>query len=347
MTVPGKNIPPAVTLKVDLNPPVKAYLSYAHILSMVLAEKDSQDWYYASFIQLYSWKDTDSSWLSLQFVPDTHGLLHDQYLYKIFSLNSEIYDLNEESVIPSLKRWISQGYYIVYSLDEYYLPGTCYYEKEHIPHAQFLYGYDEEGFHLLNYDEEHNYVSVHVKNEDIIKAMLTNEMVEQWGWEDLRCHNPKLLKRSEKINREFELDIIKDQLTEYKESKGSPWLHMHNSHIHSCPDVAWGLDIYESLMTYMEKAGAKTEYMPFHLLWEHKVIMGERLNYLESRYGVSISQEVKDLWMQVEETANSLRFMALSLEYDPSEETLKEMAPLLTEMKQSEESALNALLLLL
>lgn len=342
---------PAKTLPVNLDPPIKAYLSYAHILSMLLVDNESDDWIYSNFIQLYSQKDTSSSWTVLQFMPDTHNLVHDQYLYKSFSLNPEIEDLGKEVIIDKLRRWIDKEYYIIFSLDEYYLPGTKLCGVEHIPHAQFIYGYNDEKqtFSILNYDPEANYASIEISYENLLQSLVTEEMITEWKWPDLVWHNPKLLKKCNYVRKDFDLSFITAQFKEYRRGYGSHIYPLTSSFLREGEDKVWGIDIYDNLISYLDKTLLSTEYMPYHLLWEHKTMMLRRLEYIEKRYEVEIPRIVRELWDEVEGTANTVRFLALSLEYEESQdsESIDQIREALVTCKEQEIKALDATIPLL
>lgn len=335
-------------LPINLNPPIKAYLSYAHILSMILPHEENEDWFYSSFIQLYSQQDTTNSWVALQFTPDTHDLLHDQYLYQVFSLNPQIIDLGKDIIIDSLIKWISNDYYIMYYLDEYYLPGTVYFQKEHIAHAQFFYGYNQENktFSILNFSQDNNYESIDISYDDLINSLLTDEIIKKYNWIDLIYHNPKLIRKSDHVRKDFDLSIIIEQLSDYTTSKKAYSSYLHNSHINECKNIAWGIDVYDNLIKYINKTNFNSEYMPFHLLWEHKVIMLERFNFLIKKYNVNIPDSLITNQKQIIALTNQLRFLSLSLEYSKKNniETFDKMINLLSEIKTKEFQNLTAVI---
>lgn len=335
-------------LPINLNPPIKAYLSYAHILSMLLTDKENEEWFYTNFIQLYSQKNTSNSWTALQFTPDTHALLHDQYLYQVFSLNSQIIELKQDMMIDSLKKWISNDYYIMYYLDEFYLPGTKYFQKEHIAHAQFLYGFDDnkKTFSILNFTPEMNYESIEITYNDLTNSLLTDEMIEEYNWTDLKYHNPKLIRKSNHVRKDFDLNVSLEQLKDYLNSKGSYTIYQHNSHINECKNVVWGIGVYENLIEYINTTQLKSEYMPFHMLWEHKAIMLERFEFLNSKYNIEIPKEILVMQKETISFTNQLRFLSLSLEYSNNNDSqiFQKMTDLLLKIKDIEIKTLTDLI---
>lgn len=335
-------------LPVNLNPPIKAYLSYAHILSMILPHEENEDWLYSNFIHLYSQKNTSNSWLVLQFTPDTHDLLHDQYLYQLFSLNQQIIDLDKDIIIDSLIKWISNDYYIMFYLDEYYLPGTKYYQKEHIAHTQFFYGFNKENrtFSILNFSQDNNYESIDISYDDLLKSLLTDEIIKKYNWVDLIYHNPRLLKKLYITRKDFDLDIIINQLKDYTASKKIYSSYLHNSHINECRNIAWGIDVYDNLKKYINDAKFKSDYMPFHLLWEHKVLMLERFSFLKKKFDISIPDNLIVNQKKIITLTNQLRFLSLSIEYSNrnDKETFTKMINLLSEIKGKELENLTAVI---
>lgn len=332
-------------LKINPRPPVKAYLSYAQILSGILTDKDAENWFYTSFIQLYSEKFTTDSWRLLHFIPDSYYLLHDQYLYQVFHQNQELINLNRDNVTDLLCHWIEKGYYVNFYLNEYYLPGTQFYNKIHLPHSQFFYGFSREKslFKILNYDERGEFTSLEIPFSAVKESFLSESELKKAGWASLTYQNPRLIKKTNPMAKyRLSLSLVIQQLKEYLQSTG-PGLHsLQNNEIHMMEEVAWGIGIYENLILYLEKAQG-TEFYPFHLLWEHKQIMEKRLMFLEKEFSFSAPVEVKDNLNKITRWCDQIRKGVMSLSFSLSPSLKNKIIKKITSVREKETEVLTAL----
>lgn len=331
-------------LPIRKNPPIKAYLNYAHLLSIILTEDDADEWFFSNFIQLYSHRNSVVSWSIVQLLPDNYYLLHDQYLYNVHHLNSEIVGLDKEQIVDLLIKWIDNGYYIIYYLDEYYLPGTQLYQKVHFPHAQLLYGYDKtkEIFNTLNYTETREYTSIDISFKDVENSLITEELYREVDWSSfLRHDNPRLIKRTNKTTEEISTvkDII-EQLKDYLNSYGSYIHAQHNHEIAGLKDLVWGISIYDNFCNYLHKTGDNRSFEPFQLLLEHKQVMVMRFEFLEKKYNIKIPQTICDGLEEVEQLAQKLRNLSVKYIFKKEEKLKNRMIELLMLIKVREKAVL-------
>lgn len=327
-------------LQVNTNPPIRAYLSYAHILSSIHIDGTTNDWFYSNFISLYSVDGTDDIWKVLQCLPDTYTLLHDQYIYRVFHINQEIVDFDED-IINNLKRWIDKEYYVIYYLDEFHLQGARAFKKAHQPHAQLFYGYNDEKkeFHILNFAENNNYEPITISYDDVMTALITEEMIQEYDWTVLKYQNPRLLKKNDNTEDCFDISIILDQLRDYLNSTSSYMNYLSNCDLNWLANrnkILWGVDVYDNLISYKLKSKEKTEYEPFHLLWEHKQVMVSRFEYLEKKLGIEVPDRIFKSLKELVNKAQNIRFSIMKDNMRKTNCEENKIISLLEEIKQLE-----------
>lgn len=340
-------------LDIKTDPPIKSYLHYSQSLSIILADDKTNEWFYSNFIQLYSKKGASQEWDLLQILPDSFDLLHDQYFHQVSHLNNEIINIDKDNIIELVKKWINNSYYVLMYVDEYFLPGTQIYKRGHYPHAQLVYGYNDEEkkLYIMNFNDKVEYGSIEVDYEHFIESMLTDDLIDKFGWSHLKYQNPRLIKTTENnIKSEFCINILINQLQDYIDGKVPYSKFLYNRDINYIENSVWGIDIYKNLISYLECTPENTSllprslFIPFNLLWEHKDVMINRLEFLKLKYNLTIPDYLISKFKKISKLCHRLRIFARKLDLNNDFNCKPEMIKIVEEIKSIEFQSIEELI---
>lgn len=234
------------------------------------------------------------------------------------------------SVIRSM---IDNGYYILIgNLDDYYVNGKSWSREWHFAHDGMIHGYDQNThtYDMYSYDKRWILHSYKVSQQDVEKGFLSAADVDYPGI--LYAMKPK--KVHIKLNPHKVLATMKR--------------YLHSTMENDPPDVgntAYGIVVHDYLALYMDYLyndvfpHERVDRRSFRMIWEHKVIMLERLAAIEEKMGwePSFSTEYEPLV----KTADSLRMMYASHFARPRKKVLLTIKEKLLSMKETEKEILH------
>ncbi len=339
-------------LPIFFPPPIITYLYFPFQLSIILAHKKTEAWFYTNYIQLFSKLNTNSIW-SLHFFPDIYMVQNNQYFIDVAHINEQVMEIEKRTIVEKVREWINNGYYVCVILAESKLPGTQSYGRKATPHPQFLFGYDlsDSTFKMTNFNHFGKYSVIDIKfdvfenalfSDDTTRAM---EIYNSWDHSFSGKFLFILYKFNNKVQFKYELDIykIKESFEDYLLSKDTSILYKREfPWILEYSDSQWGLKVYENLIYYLENLTEKmTGYQAFHGLWEHKKIMTSRLMYLEKLGYLNSAFEFADKYRDIENCANYIRLNILKSSISSKQFNMKKLVLSLKKICQEEEAILT------
>ncbi len=321
-------------------PLVKGYQYLGYALSVVMTHEECLPWVYHQFIQLsspnYQWVDfyhphefSDYPWLETN--------------------ETDCADLNAEQLIATWVDMMNQDKYLVMFIDEYYLSHTAFYQEEHYSHDIMLHGYDleQQVFWASGYNRDFQYGEYSIPIEEVLAAHFSfqeaNKRLITIRYQQAPVHSPKV------IAVVVSLEGLIEQLQDYVDSRPSSWrrndIQQANAHF-------YGMEIYDilqnSIQTFIEN-NSKADIRAFHIFYEHKAAMEQRLMYLaQTVEGLqAIFDQYPTMMPELQElTRQSTIIRNLLLKYNRSHNTasLERASQLLYTMRGQEEQVLQTVL---
>ena len=142
--------------KLYINHDPEAHHDY--MLGIVLRE-NTRNWFYENFVNLCAlYGET----LLIEFTDICESI------YQKFLLSTGVYSIDEILSEEALKFYlidkINKDSYSGIWVDEYHIPGTARYQKEHFVHTILIYGYDDECeiFNALHFNPEHGVIDLNI-----------------------------------------------------------------------------------------------------------------------------------------------------------------------------------------
>lgn len=330
----------SLELPILFPPPIKSYLPYSIISSIILGNEKTHNWLYNNFIQLYM-KSPDTL---VETYPNQDFFYADQSLLKSTELTSLNYQLDSKKLIEDLIFWLDNSNYIVIYLPESNIPGTRFFNQKPFLHSQFIFGYDLKSrvFKLMNFSNKTNDIAIiNVNFDDLLNAFNSNEhkaLFEtphlDWRFKNkqfriilLRYHNYNTFC----YNCNIDIDSINFQLFNYFKSKNSS---LGNVFFTCSQKGIWGISIYNEVLKRLDNAEAKNlDYRLFHLIFEHKTIMQSRFKELSKNFEVN---DFTEDWNLMIKLSDKLRLLCMKYNITGNSNTRERMKELVTELYHTE-----------
>lgn len=263
-----------------VDPPVKTYQCLAYPLSIILAHEEAWPWFYSNFIQLYAINHRDITMHS-------HGEF-DHYPWLTTTVRETGEFADESGLIDLIIASIDEEKYIYLFVDEFYLEHSAAYQQYPFIHDLLIHGYDNERnvVHASGFTKNRTYSCYTVSFASLIKAALTEHCtlhrnVTLLQYKKYRYDNYTYL------SHHFDPRDIAAQLEDYLLNRNtfarSRTNHTPNLHMH-------GIQVYTVVQRHIQRA-QQTETMdirPFHCIYEHKLLMRDRIQFLEKRLHIDL-----------------------------------------------------------
>lgn len=327
-------------------PIVVTYNYEAFPLSILAAYGENYlKWIYCNYIQLNAHRNIKKYGDVFLAFYDNQGIkspfLKTQNV-KWTSLSS--LDINLHSFI---KTHINLEYYLYFQVDEYYVPERGAFGKRHYIHDLLLFGYDDdkETYNIAGYNQEGLYTISKISYIQFENAFYANNIdKEENEWAD----NIYLFKYNSKYDYKFNIKLLKKLMSDYLNSTNS--FEEYKRYDNPQADTVYGLEVYNKIVEYLHylKAGEQpfTQYgidnRIFRLIKEHKLIMLERLHYIND-YIIYI-EDLIEKYKDVLDITNKCHILAIKYRLLPKERILDKLLNYIVIVKQADEDILSELL---
>ncbi len=265
--------------KLKLNTPMLYTYTIMGAVFSTIEEKDLP-WFYSNFIQIrysFDWN---------MFIFDNHmNLLQDCPIFKTQYL---MFDSNYEkshSFKDTIINIINNNYYIYLYLDWYYIiPEYC---KKHFAHTTLISGYDlEKNILVVSDNYEHGkFTSLEIDLDTVEKAFHS-----AWNASVGNVKDNDNSRSFEYIKAFTLFQYIDDVNLNF--SKNDFYIQLFN-YINSIPfslfddgnKYYYGLNSYRAIKEYFDgNKSIKIGIRDFHLIYEHKYFMKERIKYMLDKH---------------------------------------------------------------
>ena len=129
---------------------------------------------------------------------------------------------------------------------------------------------------------------------------------------------------------------IKEQISDYLNSNNSS---IKTSYFTNFISGVWGIEIYNVILKILLEEREHLDYRMFHLLYEHKLYMKERLLYMKFD---NINLENVNYLIQC---SNRLRLLCIKYNIKPCKRLVNKMVELIKSIKQIEIEILSSIVM--
>ncbi len=322
-------------------PPITSYISIAHMLSALWPLKEViMPWFCQQYIQLASTKRFGHF----------YDCVYDEMVpfpvkcpfFEVQLLDKRRMHNYPEKFSEFLEFHLLKDCYVVTGVDEYYVNCAWNYQKNHYVHQALFYGCDtkEKKFFLSDFFGD-KYTQTEISYEQIDEGdRYTPKELDKW-FHEVSIFN--YLERHEPYP--LNIELMKLFIHDYINSRDS--FHKINfSRYREGDHYEYGLQYYDNMAILIANQREHIDIRPFHVLYDHKVAMLIRLEYLYQNSFFD-SDTYKGLCFEMNQLKKenfNLRQMVLKYNFRPERVNLDSIIHKCMSLKQKEYDAFSFLL---
>lgn len=340
-------------------PQIVTYPDHTHMLSVMSSHENYYDWLYSNNIQLFTDDDDNNLWLA--FFPIEKELRKFCPLIISQTIERKLVKKLVSDVIQFFIECIDEDYFLHFCANSYFIRAyENMFNKVYRFHEIFIFGYDTEKSQFYVADFFNNKYEHRVISFDEIREAYNS--VETYSSEEkhdnikytIFCidslNGVELLKCNDAGQYLFDLNNVVDYLSDYLHSSNSAdrYRAFKNPQvINKGNNLVFGIKIYQRLIFHIESLNnhqnSDANVRSFHILYEHKKCMYQRMKHLASikinidiQFFINQCQKVMDL-------ALLLRNMLMKYNISGNKELLLRAVDIVIKIRDDEETVLNKL----
>ncbi len=319
-------------------PKIMSYLHHAYPLAIMSNHENFLPWFYNNYIQLYCNKNSSDSILPVNFYRyldwSYYPLLDHQFLSRDLIPNLNIIDY----VIHVLE----SDYYFYAYVNELYVPGRKAYQKYDFDHELLISGYDDinRTFIATSFIKG-EYSDFEISFEEFEKAFANMTC----SFEFMKLI--RVIKPNVSNTHHFDPNAVMESLKDYLNSCSGNDRFTNQNYFNS-KKIVFGMDVYSEIQSFIPRIKSeqlKPEINPFQILWEHKVIMQERFQYLLSQLSNPAAIEqltiISTSYDRVVQKSDRIRLLILMYQKTKRESLLHNVLNELEQLEQLERDTIT------
>jgi len=318
----------------NVNPPlINCYTKYGTLFSIIPESDQLSNWVNSNFIQLVY----NISWDIYTF--NNHSfLLSECPAIGYFQLSKNLFTrLYRGSLIDLVKSILDSNEYVYIFVDRHYISTDCdNYQKHHLIHELLIYGYDEKQdiFYIADNFDDGKFMFIVCPSKDIEKGFLLLEGKEEY-YSYIRT-----LKVYPNFQYSLDLEQIKYELYSFLNSTKTYYVKNET-------DRVFGLEIFTILQKQIQECFQNSNLIDiraFHLLYEHMLLMEERINHLAREKHIVDPVDLSDSVKSVKRLTLLLRNLVVKYNIKMDDRAFVRVSDTLAQLKSDEEKIFSRLL---
>ena len=236
-----------------------------------------------------------------------------------------------------IKLMLDQGFYAYFTgVDDFYMPGKCWYGIRHIPHDGIICGYDDNDktYSIAAYDINWLFNLIKIPQDCLIEGLNACINNKEYGW---------LTAFKMKENTVVNLDekMILRNLKVYTDQTVDKYPLDQDGGVE-------GIAVHDFLVMYMDKLkdgtipAEKVDWRTLRPVWEHKKCMLDRIKAIEEKHGWEPALSTK--YESLVEDADRGRMMMAMFHRNQKFTLLDKMKNILLSLRERESEILKELI---
>lgn len=285
-------------------PIISSYTQYAHMLAILNSYPSTEDWIFNNYINLWGERPKDNpDGLSIRF--GSWCTMKDCPYFKMNFYDKDSFDLN---VVEFIVSEINSGYYLNISYDPYYIMDSDAYNKMHYDHQMLIYGYDNESkvFYIADFFKSSKYTFMTSSFDSVKNAVNSALKLERFSCVEIKfCDTTYEFSNYILYNslNSFLCSRLRSENHIYREKDESMNIGVTEAQGLSEGLYTFGIENYNLLkFTLTRILNDKIDFYdmkPLYVIFDHKVIMCERLRYLAKKGIISYNDSINDKYDNV------------------------------------------------
>ncbi|KAF6628162.1 hypothetical protein ACN92M_23865 [Paenibacillus polymyxa] len=278
-------------------PLITTYNIYGSMTSIISNDTNCWPWMFNNFIQIRYVYDWDS------FFFDNHHLLFENCPWlNHHVIPKDFLERKWQSIHQLILESIDLGYYIYFYVDRFYISASADYHQRTNWHETFIYGYDTETLTYL--------VADNLADGKYIKTECPFDEIEN-GYANItskNCffHNIHLFSKKLEDGYNFNVKQVIEQMKNYLDSKITVDVSFKEK-------VIFGIQAIQYAFQKVNQRPLEEFFdrRAFHLFWEHKMLMLQRLSFLKKHLDLQRCDELLIRYKDVVDSFEQIRNMTL------------------------------------
>lgn len=324
-------------------PPITSWTWHANLLSVLSNYDCTKGWIYSNYIQLFCYYQGED--LFLDFMPRFTAFTDCPWIYNQFIKRSTISKLYNGNIVNFLIDQLLEGNYIYGIFDEFPFLDRFFNNKlNKLLHELFIYGFDCETqtFDVADFTFKGKYSFEKVTFEQITKAYNNVSQKDDYFYEDRG--GLLLASFNSKASYELDTEFIKQTIKEYLNSVNSTEnLRMTSNPIRY---ANFGLSIYDKIAEHFQlllEGKVRLDLRPLHVLYDHKNLMVNRIEYLISNHLLSEINEIDIGYSSIRDISINLRNCFIKAELKRDKQIIEKVIVDIKDLKDKEKALLEEL----
>ncbi len=275
--------------------PLNGYMEDAFPLSVAVTSSQNYEWIYSNYIQLIFQdpKRFDNQPVKFFKLSCRTGYVWDAEcpLLNYDKVTRNTIALLGINIIDFICSAIEQNCYVLIYLDEYFLSYRSQFRKLHYIHESLIVGFDldKKIFYGLAYVTDkygYSFKEFTVEMDEVIQAYQGEyyEGVQKERITLLSCNKEKFY--------EFDIEAVKNEVYDYLNSISSD--EKYRLIINPNENYTFGIAVYDKLIKYYRDGSTQNTIIPLHIMYEHKVLMLERIMFMIENNYISYENSLVD-----------------------------------------------------
>ncbi|MCL6588814.1 MAG: hypothetical protein K6U80_02570 [Firmicutes bacterium] len=327
-------------------PIITSYPTHANTLSCVMRYQDSVRWFYEQYIQLFGGKDFSIS-CYLDFYAPIPWKSCPWLDYQ--KVSPELVAQKWDSIVDFIVAALDLEYYVLLYLDSFYVPASINFQNFHLAHDTFIFGYNlaEKILWAADfYGNSRKYRQAPIGFSQTAAAYQKAAVSPRTDF----INGIVLLKPIPFDGPSFNLSTMVALLKEYlaaKTTKG--YSDGYRKDVEKEKELwVFGTEVYQLLQEYLEFQLKEQPQYPdlrsFHVLYEHKKLMSERIAYCSQHQLLKNAALILKESREIEQQAFMLRNMMIKNMVRRNESLIQRAISLIPELRQKEKNMIEILL---
>jgi hypothetical protein len=289
-------------------PMITSWQWHATLFSILSNEENARKWIFSNYIQLrcYNIEEifTGDDMLLADIMPGSSSLIECPYLITSLLTKQQI-ESYCGNIIDFIIKTIDLDGYVYGVFDEAKILSDFEVDYK-FPHELFIYGYDmeKEIFYVGDFTFKDRYSYSTVSFEDVRRGYEVISAPEDHMFKDDYKGTRGLYVIQKNVNTAYydvDTGLIRDTIKEYLSSADTKnhFRMMRNRF----GDTTFGVKVYDRVLDrinkQMEKKEPDFDIRALHVMYDHKVLMYERLKYLMANGYLNYDQDLLDTYQLV------------------------------------------------
>jgi hypothetical protein len=292
-------------------PPITSFPPHADLLSVILNHEETLPWFYSHYIQLVCHKNVFEPTFRVDFFKPAQW--HNCPFINNQKINRDLIARRWSAFADFLIDCLDLGYYIMFYLDEYFVSNYKNYQKKHLKHDIFIFGYDLDNrtFDVADFFANRKYYYTKSTFSEIEQGYQNLHLTDICDYlKGIELIDYRLPTQGYKFDINIPARLIEDYLLSYNTSQ-----RYDLSPLDTNANTVSGIAVYNTLIEYLQKISEhkikKPDLRSFHVLYDHKSVMLLKIKYFMEHNYIKEGESLYNAYVEILEKTKIVKILVI------------------------------------